>query len=88
MKHEIGTYFAENGDPTVPGFTIIEHGDGQYRIAEKWKRGDGPDTWVTYWIDTAVLAERTRQGTCTEKGTVSDEQFEAICQKTDKRALA
>ena len=86
MRFNRKTYFAENGDPTVPGFTIIECGDGQYRIAEKWYRNNG-STWVTYWIEDTELHERVDRDVCEPKGQVSDEQFEKICERADPRAL-
>ena len=87
MKYDKKAFFVENGDPTVTGFTIIELGDGEYRIAEKWERNDGP-RWTTYWIDSDQLESREERGVCKKRGMVSDEQFEAICHKTDERALA
>lgn len=86
--HDTKEFFTELADNEVTGFVIIETGRGQYRLAEKWKRADDEPKWVTYWVPAHQLESRLEDGLCEKKGTVSDEQFEAVCKKTDQRALA
>lgn len=87
MEHDRKTFFREHDDPEVNGFVVIEVGRDQYRIAEKWLRSDDDPTWVSYWVPAAQLQSRLRDGLCEKAGKLSDEQFEAVCENTDERAL-
>lgn len=89
MKYDVGTFFKEHADPTVPGFTIIEvdESDRQYRVAEKWEKTEG-SKWLAYWLDESKLHDRVDTEKVEEMGSVNDDQFEAICQRTDSRVLA
>lgn len=87
MEFQTKDFFKEHDDTEVNGFTIIEVAEEQVRIAEKWERSKSP-TWTVYWIPKNRLESRCEAGACEKKGQVNDNQYEAICQKTDERALA
>lgn len=97
MEHETGTYFREHEQTDVKGFTIIgtvESSD-EYHIAEKWianadeddsgEASSPPenDSWVAYHIPAASLQDRISTDKCEPVGTLSDEQFAAVCEKVD-----
>ena len=85
MSHETGTYFREHEQDDVKGFTIIgqvESAD-EYHIAEKWQKEEAADSWVAYHIPAASLANRVSTDKCEPVGTLSDEQFAAVCEKVD-----
>ncbi len=88
MEYDIKSFFKEHDDDEVQGFAIIETGDGSYRIAEKWNRPDGGESWVSYWVPEAQLLARVREGQCEKVGNLTDDQYEKVCHNTDERALA
>jgi len=80
MEHEPKTYFTENEQDDVKGFTVLDANDGEYHIAEKWlKSGEEPDVWMDYWIPEAQLLKRAESGDCEPVAELSDEQFEQVC---------
>jgi|APHM01.1.fsa_nt_gi hypothetical protein len=83
MEHDKQTYFTENEYDDVKGFTILAAGEGEYHIAEKWLKDDGDDVWLDYWVPESDLLERATEGLCEAKAKLTDEQFEAVCQKVD-----
>lgn len=87
MEYERGQYFREHDDPQVPGFTIIEAEDGEYRLAERWDRPNGESRWTVYWIDSEQLQSRINDELCEPVGSLTDRQFEQVCQNTDERVL-
>lgn len=80
MEHEPQTYFTENEQDDVKGFTILAAQDDQYHIAEKWLKEDGDDVWMDYWIPEAQLLSRVSDGACEPKAELTDEQFEMVCE--------
>ena len=87
MEHDIRAFFTEHADEEVTGFAVIEAKNGQYRLAEKWNKPDGEPSWVTYWVPEAQLLQRERSGQCERSGSLTEEQFEAVCENTDVRAM-
>lgn len=87
MEYDTKTFFREHDDNRVSGFTIIEVGDGTYRMAEKWERPLKEPVWTSYWIPEEQLNDRLDKDLCEPVGQLSDEQFEAVCRNTDERAL-
>lgn len=87
MKYEQGLFFRENDDPDVGGFTIIEIGNDEYRLGEKWERNGESDKWVSYWVPASHLDDRISTEQCERVGNLSDEQLESVCDRTDPRAL-
>ena len=85
MRYTKGTYFVEQEDESVKGFSVIDLNkqSEQYQIAEKWKRTASPDRWITYWIPAARLLERVEEGKCQPKAQLSDKQFSQVCAKID-----
>lgn len=83
MEHNKATYFVENEEPNVKGFTIIETGDEQYHIAEKWDDPNDSEKWLSYWIEAEELAARIGAGHCEKKAELTDKQFEKVCGKID-----
>jgi len=83
MQYDTRTYFEENGADDVKGFTIIgqDADTEEYHIAEKWVRDSADDTWVQYWIPEAQLLSRVNSGACSPKATLSEEQYETVCDK-------
>jgi len=83
MQYDTRTYFEENGADDVKGFTIIGRDDDteEYHIAEKWVRDSAENTWVDYYIPEAQLLSRVRDGDCKAKATLSEEQYETVCDK-------
>jgi hypothetical protein len=87
MEYDTRTYFEENGADDVKGFTIIgqDADTEEYHIAEKWVRDSAEDTWVDYYIPEAQLLSRVRDGDCKAKATLSEEQYETVCDKAGWR---
>jgi hypothetical protein len=83
MEHTARTYFTENGHEDVKGFTILKAQDGKYHIAEKWLKSEDNHTWLDYWISEKDLESRIEDNLCEESGTLTDEQFKAVCQNVD-----
>lgn len=84
MEYEPKTYFDEQEEQSVKGFTVLSVGAGgdEYHIAEKWTKEDGDGEWVRYSIPEAQLLSRVSDGACEPKGKLTDEQFEQVCQFT------
>lgn len=79
MEHDRKTFFAEEEQDDVKGFTVIETSEDMgYHIAEKWIRGEGDGVWVQYWIPEEQLLSRVEAGACTPKGKLTDSQFEKV----------
>lgn len=82
MEYSTKTYFVENEEPLVKGFSIVAVSpeNGNYQIVEKWARDeeDGGPKWVQYTIPEAQLLSRVRDGSCEKKGKLTDEQYEAV----------
>jgi len=83
MNYDSRTYFSENEYDDVKGFTILNAKNGDYHIAEKWLKEDGDDRWLDYWVPESDLMDRVDDGLCEPKGTLTDEQFEAVCREVD-----
>jgi hypothetical protein len=87
MEHNVATYFRENAEDTVKGFTVIGTvpSSDEYHIAEKWTPNDGQSdsSWVQYHIPADKLRERVESGKCEPVGQLTDEQFAAVCDKVD-----
>lgn len=83
MEHEPRAFFAEHEQGDVKGFTVIEAGDGQYHIGEKWLREDADDVWISYWITAEDLARRCDEGACEKKGKLTEEQFAKVVENVD-----
>jgi len=85
MSYESQTYFQENEEPDVKGFTILRVDDGECHIAEKWLAGpendNTEDKWMSYWIPESDLDERVENGDCEKVGNLTDEQFTTVCEK-------
>lgn len=82
MEHNERTYFTENEYDDVKGFTVLKTQEGEYHIAEKWlKSGEEEDVWLDYWIPEADLLARVDDGLCEPKGTLTDEQYAAVCEQ-------
>lgn len=85
MEYEAQTFFGEEEYDCVTGFTILEAQNGRYHIAEKWHADKDEessatgDRWISYWIPEADLLGRIEKGHCEKKGTLTDEQFRAVC---------
>jgi hypothetical protein len=80
MEYEPKTYFKEQEEDDVKGFTILAASDDKYHVGEKWlKQEDGDSVWMSYWIPEAQLLRRVSDGACTPKGKLSDEQFDQVC---------
>jgi hypothetical protein len=96
MEHKERTYFTENEYDDVKGFTVLKTQDGEYHIAEKWLASDASeadsegeassppeneeDVWLDYWIPESDLLSRVEEGLCEPKGTLTDEQYAAVCE--------
>lgn len=81
MEHNEKTYFTENAQDDVKGFTIIGTSASEgYHIAEKWLKDEGDDVWVQYWIPEAQLTQRIKDGACEPKAELSDKQYEQVCE--------
>lgn len=88
MQFDTGTLFKEHDDSEVTSSIVIETSDEEgYRMAERWTPTFGEPRWVTYWLPEDDLLVRLETGQFEERGTVSDEQFEQVCQHADVRAL-
>jgi hypothetical protein len=89
MEYDTRTYFKEHDAEDVKGFTILEAKNAKYHIAEKWLALDErtEDKWLDYWITEDDLASRVSDEKCEPVGTLSDDQFEGVCKKSDSRAL-
>jgi len=89
MEYESGTYFTENEFDDVKGFTVLKADSGEYHIAEKWlasnASGDdsGEDKWMDYWVPESDLLDRVESGDCDPKGTLTDDQFNAVCEAVE-----
>ena len=86
MEHEIATYFDEVESDDVHGFAIIGTvpSADEYHIAEKWyPNSDDEERWLQYHIPADTLRERLDAGKCEKVGSLSDEQFEKVCDKID-----
>jgi hypothetical protein len=85
MEYEPKTYFKENEEQSVKGFTIVDthEGDEEYLIAEKWMKGEDDGRWMQYYIPEAQLLARVEDNACEEKAELTQEQYEAVCQKID-----
>lgn len=80
-------YFREHEEDSVKGFTVIESTESRVRLAEKWNSPDRGSRWLAYWVSRDKLAERIERDLCEKAGSLSDEQFEQVCELTDARAL-
>jgi hypothetical protein len=78
MEYETKTYFGEEEQDDVKGFTVLATDDGEYHIGEKWLKENGDSIWMDYWIPEAQLLRRVEDGACTPKGQLSDEQFAQV----------
>lgn len=83
MNYNARTYFTEREHDDVKGFTVLKAEDGDYHIAEKWLKEDGDDRWLDYWVPESDLMDRVDDGLCEAKGSLTDEQFEAVCREVD-----
>lgn len=85
MEHDTRTYFDESEEESVKGFTIIDTNEDseEYHIAEKWVKPEGEDRWMQYWIPEAQLLSRVEADKCEPVATLSDEQFEKVCEMID-----
>jgi hypothetical protein len=83
MEHDSRTFFSEEEHDDVKGVTVLAADDGQYFLAEKWLREERDDVWIRYWITAEELAEREEAGHIVKKGKLTDEQFEAVCDKVE-----
>lgn len=83
MEYEIRTYFDELEQDDVNGFAVIGTvpSDNEYQVAEKWQRADAEDIWIQYHIPASDLQNRISDGNCETKGNLTQEQYEAVCQK-------
>jgi hypothetical protein len=90
MEYQTRTYFKENEAEDVKGFTVIDTNEesGECHIAEKWSREDTQDKWLQYWIPESQLLSRVEAGKCVEAAELTDEQFEAVCEKIDHEKVA
>ena len=87
MEYDKKTYFTENAQDDVKGFTIIGTSASEgYHIAEKWLASDdtkgssrSEDVWVQYWIPEAQLNQRVKDGACEPKAELSEKQYEKVC---------
>lgn len=80
MEYERKTYFKEHDYDNVKGFTILETKDGRYHVGEKWLKEEGDDRWIDYWISEDELLARVEEDACEPLGTLSDGQYEAVCE--------
>lgn len=80
MEYDSRTYFTENEQNDVKGFTVLAADTDEYHIAEKWLKEDGNDVWIDYWIPEAQLLRRVKDGACEPKAELTDEQFEKVCE--------
>lgn len=85
MEYDIRTYFEEHEEPQVTGFTIMDTSDqtDRYHIAEKWNSDDGDGQWVEYQIEEAALLQRVEDDECEPSATLTEAQYEKICQQVD-----
>ena len=90
MEYDKQTYFTENEYDDVKGFTILKTHKGNYHIAEKWLASDKEEAdskfasetvWLDYWIPESDLQERVSEGLCEEKAKLTDEQYDAVCER-------
>ena len=82
---EARTYYTENEYDDVKGFTILDAKDDHLHIAGKWLRsGDEEDRWLDYNIPRSQLAERLDKDLAEHRGTISQEQYEAVCRATGR----
>lgn len=88
MEYELRAFFKENDDTSVKGFVVIEINEqhGTYRLAEKWLRDDGSSKWVAYQVPESQLLDRLDDDLCEHAGSVTEEQFEQVCENTDPRS--
>lgn len=80
MEHEITTYFKESEEDAVKGFTIIDHTDDGYQIAEKWVKEDADDKWLQYDVPAEQLEGRVESDKCEPVGQLTESQFAAVCE--------
>ena len=86
MEYQTRTFFTEHEQSeSVNGFAIIDTNEEseQYHIAEKWTREDKEAKWIQYWIPEAQLLRRVSEDKCEPKATLTDEQYEAVCEAID-----
>lgn len=85
MEYEPKTYFTEGERDDVKGFTLLAAKNGRYHIAEKWLATEEnratEDKWLDYWIPEDELLDRHDKGKCEPKGKLTNEQFEAVCDR-------
>lgn len=83
MKYQERTYFAFDGDDdSTKGMAILEADEeyGDYSVAEHTDDG-----WVVpFWLPEPDLDGMVENGILTEKGQLSDSQFEQV----EEKALA
>jgi nucleoside-triphosphatase THEP1 len=81
MRYTIPTYFEEREEDSVEGFTIIDTDENEgYHIAEKWCR-ESDEVWMQYWVPAEELERRAREEACAPVTSLTDEQFEKVCDK-------
>lgn len=89
MEYDRRQYFREHDDESVKGFTVIETDQTEgYRVAEKWQRDNESNKWISYWVSEEKLADRVADSLCEPAATLTDEQFERVCENVDARVLA
>lgn len=83
MEYEPQTYFTEHEYDDVKGFSVLSAEDGEYHIAEKWLRSgeEQDDVWLDYWVPESDLMDRIADDLCEAKASLTDEQYEQVCQK-------
>jgi hypothetical protein len=70
MEYEPKTYFKEQEEDDVKGFTILAASDDKYHVGEKWlKQDDGDSVWMSYWIPEAQLLRRVSDGGLSDGST-------------------
>lgn len=82
MEHTRKSYFSESEYDHVKGFTLLDVNEEKetYHIAEKWFKHDDDGEWIDYHISEAALLQRVENGFCELAGTLTDEQYAAVCE--------
>jgi hypothetical protein len=77
MGYKTRTHFAEHDDGRTDGFTIINHENGRYHLAEKIEFGEG-ERWTQYWVAESDLDARVEDDACEPVGKVTERQLKEI----------
>lgn len=92
MEYDRQTYFEENREDAVPGFTVVEtNPERGYRMVEKCDSPllscEGP-IWYDYWISESDLSDLIESGSANCAGKLTDEQFAQVCDKVEDERVS